>query len=121
MDEPNSATTLELDDPAKGPLIVTAVVFWVLPVLVLLMTWVATPGYIGPFLNHPVARIMLLGSLSIHTLLCGLLGLSSSLKWHIAIKITFVVLSAISMVIFGMIPILGPALVTIMQALGPAI
>ncbi len=40
---------------------VTAIFIGSLPYLVTLLTYLISPGYIVPFLNHPIARIVLLG------------------------------------------------------------
>jgi tight adherence protein B len=39
----------------------TAMFIGCLPYGITLMTYVATPGYIVPFLNHPIARLVMFG------------------------------------------------------------
>jgi Ca2+/Na+ antiporter len=72
----------------------------------------AAPGFIMPFFNHPVARFACLCALGWHVVGCWLFTRTANRALRILIFLGFT-LPAMLM------PALGPAIITILQALGP--
>lgn len=96
----------------KGPLVISAVVFWVTPIVLIALAWVISPAYIEPFLNSPNSRVLLIGALLTNSLWCALLAAASHFNWHKAIKAVLCVASIASMVFFCAVPAFGPGLIS---------
>ncbi len=83
-------------------------------------TYFTAAGFITPFLNHPVARLLIsavfiweIGAIALHWWLAPIT------KWNRAMLRIFVVLFAL---IPGLLlPMLGPACIAILGALGPIV
>src|SRR5262249_2440223 len=108
------------DQQAIIPMLVLAVVvIGVLPYLCLIMTWICAPNYLLPFFNHATGRLILLGLIGWEFLGLWLLvrearrGFSAILILKSIIAIVVFVLPLMAL------PIVGPALVTIIQAFLP--
>lgn len=82
--------------------------------LYLLLTYIMAPGYIIPFLNHPIGKIVFLGLLAWHILGSLLFARTNNFLLRLAIFIIF----SMPLII---VPMIGPAHMGIMQALGPVI
>ena len=83
-----------------------------------LINFIASPGYIFPFINHPQARLWSLAIFCIEALLmCAHWHLAPISKVNRFFCYTTTALFGISLAIF--LPLLGPAIVTIANAVGP--
>jgi hypothetical protein len=104
--------TFVLGDCSKKRRLELSTVQVALPfVLTGLPCWMA-PGLLLPFFNHPVARIVFIALIGLHLFGCWLASLTSSRALRALI---FTFFSAPLL----FVPVLGPAVITIMQALGP--
>lgn len=94
--------------------IITAITLALSPLFLWFFAYLAYPGFILPFLNHPIARLVLLAALV--WLLIGMAFMLRARKiWQ------FVLLALLFPVPVNLIPMLGPAVVTIIQVEGPVI
>lgn len=82
------------------------------PLLYLLVMYISTPGYIIPFLNHPICRLVTLVGLFWMVVGFGLM-FTARKTWQFVVLWIFFQLPVIVMLN------LGPAVVTIIQAIGP--
>lgn len=82
------------------------------PLLYLLVMYISTPGYIIPFLNHPICRLVTAVGLFWMVVGFGLM-FTARKTWQFVVLWIFFQLPVI--VMFN----LGPAVVTIIQAIGP--
>jgi O-antigen ligase len=96
----------------KGPLVVSAIVFWVTPIVLIALAWVISPAYIAPFLNSPNSRVLLIGALLTNSLWCALLAAASHFNWHKAIKTVLGIAAFASMGFFCAVPAFGPGLIS---------
>ncbi|MBX9720795.1 MAG: hypothetical protein K2X81_05340 [Candidatus Obscuribacterales bacterium] len=87
-------------------------IFWILPWIILGVTCICSPSYIIPFLNHPTGRLVMLLVFAWETLGCLLLARYRHAIVWVAVMM-FCILPAI------LVPMLGPAVIVILQALGP--
>lgn len=94
----------------KGPLVISAIVFWVTPIVLIALAWVISPAYIAPFLNNPNSRVLLVGALISNSLWCSLLAAASHFNWHKAIKTVLCLAAIASMGFFCSVPAFGPGL-----------
>ncbi|MBX9568033.1 MAG: hypothetical protein K2X77_04020 [Candidatus Obscuribacterales bacterium] len=94
----------------KGPLVISAIVFWVTPIVLIALAWVISPAYIAPFLNNPNSRVLLVGALISNSLWCSLLAAASHFNWHKAIKTVLCLAAIASMGFFCLVPAFGPGL-----------
>lgn len=86
---------------------------WILPWLLMILVYLVSPGYMVPFLDYPVARMVLIGLFVWESAGCFLLfRFKHPLVW-IAV-ILFCIMPAL------LIHLLGPAIWTILIAWGPA-
>lgn len=83
-----------------------------LPWVAMGISYLVTPGYLGPFIKHPLG----FGCLLIGLIMSGIAYaiLQATRVWVVwTVTILFLILPQF------VVPMLGPALMTIMQALGP--
>jgi hypothetical protein len=92
-------------------LMLACVAFW--PVGVMLVTCIATPGYIIPFCSHPVAQLAM-GIAFIWLVIGYLVMLRCNRTWQISLAVLLFTMPA------GLVPMLGPAVLTIATAIGPS-
>lgn len=102
-----------------GNAIVYAAGVWLIPILITLATVIMTPGFILPFFRSPLGLTMAVATYGTHTLMCVLCVLSGLFRWPAFARITISILAFLTMGLAILTPMLGPAVVTIMQALGP--
>jgi hypothetical protein len=91
--------------------------FWLTPVVVNVVSFVLAPGFIMPFWNNPLVQRILIVDFLVHSFLCGLLCLSGIRRWPLLIKVLLGVIAGISALTGILAPMLGPAVVTIINAL----
>lgn len=63
------------------PLILCSGFLLLLPVMALFVTYIMAPGYVTPFLTHPVANLVFTAQLLLNALFCGLLAGSGFLQF----------------------------------------
>lgn len=113
---------ISMDDQQLGRAISAvscAGALWGTPLFVVLATYCLSPGYICPFLNHPIARLILIGIFLLHTFLCLLLAATLVFRLGKLLRIVSIIFCVISTVVFILVPMLGPACIAILYALGP--
>lgn len=96
----------------KGPLVISAILFWVTPIALIALAWVISPAYIAPFLNNPNSRVLLIGACISNSLWCALLAAASHFNWHKAIKTVLLLAAIASMGFFCAVPAFGPGMVS---------
>lgn len=102
-----------------GRKILTAISLWVTAIGVLVGAWVFSPGYVAPLYNHPIARLVIVGMLFLHTCACISYGVVESLNLPAILRIVPILLCIFTTTAMVLVPTLGPAVITIMCALGP--
>ncbi len=102
-------------------MVILALTLWLLPFCVICLTYVATPGYIIPFLNHPIARLLIIGLYIVHTGACMGAAGTGLLNLHRALKIVITIFAVFTTTTLLLVPMLGPAALTIMSAMGPVL
>jgi hypothetical protein len=116
----NAARTDEAVAAERKKLLIIYGSFVGVQLVVYLCTYLTVPGFITPFLNHPIARIVISTFFLWEVGLCALhLFLAPISNFGRAATIAVVVLIGIIPNI--MLPMLGPACIVILSALGPAI
>ena len=98
---------------------IASVLLWLWPVGLFVFTYIMAPGYLIPLLNHPLARIIVIVLFLLHTLWCGLFGASKLLDLPGPIKVVLGIFAVFSLIVMTLVPMLGPAILTIVKALGP--
>lgn len=89
---------------------------WLLPLGWFLMNWRNSPVYADSFV-HSVAGLTIAAAVfCIHTILCLLTGVACYFDWQRGLLTFFVSLSTC---LGFLVPMLGPAVITISEALGP--
>lgn len=99
--------------------IVIGLVLWLFPVFLIGMTYLISPGYIIPLLNHPIARLAIIALMVVHTGTCGSFVGANLLRLPTAVKVLAGIGCGLSLTALILIPTLGPAVLTIFYALGP--
>jgi hypothetical protein len=102
-------TALDSTTTKKNKLRCACLAFW--PLLAAFLQYMAAPGFIVPFLNHPIAQKVLLAAFA--WLVVGFFMMLRAKKpWQ------FAVLTFIFPLPVLFLPMLGPAAITIITALG---
>lgn len=94
------------------------VVTWLMPIGWFLLTWKNSPAYIDSFIHSTAGMIVTGLCFGVHTLLCLLACIACFLGWSRGLLTFFVAMSTGACFL---VPLLGPAMVTIFQALGPVV
>jgi hypothetical protein len=113
-------TQMETNAGARSPLIVKFVMFLLAAQVVeVAVTFAAAPGYMLPFLHNPVCCSVWFGFVVWEFIGFALLYLFCPRRKGLAMVATFVAL--LSALPATVTPMLGPAVVTIINATGPVI
>jgi hypothetical protein len=98
----------------RVPRPVTTAIWFALPFAPGLLNFLLAPGYLFPFLNHPMARVVLLAFVAWNFLGAWFFSRTSNRLLQVLIVLFF------TTPLVGAF-VLGPAVFTIMQAIGPSI
>jgi hypothetical protein len=90
----------------------TVAVYFMLPFVLLGLTYAMAPGYLVPWFNHPIARLVIIALVPWHGLGTWLFSRTSNFALQMVIAVFF-------MGPLILVPQLGPTTDTIQQALGP--
>jgi hypothetical protein len=96
----------------RVPKPITVRIWAALPFAPAVFGYVFAPGYILPMLNHPMARLLIVVLMAWHLIGCWLLSRTSNMLLQILTVLIF-------MAPLGLWFMVGPAVITILQALGP--
>jgi hypothetical protein len=111
-------TQMETNAGARPPLIVKFVLFLLAAQVVeVALTFAVTPGYLLPFLHNPVCCLVWFGFVVWELIGFALLYLFCPRRKGLAVAATFV--ASINALPAIVTPMLGSAVVTIINALGP--
>ncbi len=83
---------------------------WPIPITVAM--YLMIPGYIVPFLNNPIGRILIIGAFTSTVIGCVLARFCKNNGLRFLVVLAFVCPAIL-------VPLLGPAMVGIFSALGP--
>lgn len=119
MQQPMS--TASQDNAVRIGLLIYSTLAWALPVTMLLLTWLASPTYVRGFFAAPTGLAVAVIFYGGHTAFCVLTALSGLMNWNSVARTIFAILAFISMLCCAMLPMVAPAVVTILQALGPVL
>lgn len=95
---------------------IVLVITWLLPVGWFFLTWASSPSYIDSFIHSTPGVILTCAVFGVHTVLCVFAGVACFLGWSRGLLTFFVSVSTFACCL---VPMLGPAMLTIFQALGP--
>lgn len=113
----------ELSDPTnekvrfKTPFLVLCFLFAFIPVAMFVLAWATVPSFVIPAYNHPVFRLGFIALFLIHWLFCIVFLVSILLKWRLGMRITLLVVAAMSTTFLSTTPISGGGILTSIQAL----
>lgn len=102
-----------------GSRIFTGLALWLTVIAIYVGAWLVSPGYVIPFYNHPIARLIIIIGFVLHTGACLIYTFAQLLNFPSFLKFGPMILMILTTLAMVLLPTLGPAFITISQALGP--
>ena len=102
-----------------GRRIFTGFSLWLTTIAINVASWLLCPGYVIPFYNHPIARLLIIFVFLVHTGACLIYSFAELLNFPSFLKFGPMILCILTTLAMILLPMLGPAVITIAQAVGP--
>lgn len=99
-----------------GQRIFTGLAIWLTTIAVYVGAWLLCSSYVVPFYNHPIARLLIIFVFLLHTGACLIYTFAELLNFPSFLKFGPLILCIFTTVAMILLPTLGPAVLTIMQA-----